>query len=324
MNYHLNRPKTEWIIGANFNSDAFRETPQSNTFLRNYRFYTTGIFLQNTWTPNESIALETGLRGDYTDPFGFVLLPRFSLMLKASPAFTMRIGGGWGYKTPTIFNEDAERDQFQYIRPLDPEATEYERSAGGNVDFNYRKLFGDWSLSVNQLIFYTRLNDPLERTNSGTGLDFINADGYIETRGGETNIRLGWKDFKLFVGYTYADVNRVFNGDNDWFPLTARHRLNNVLMWEQEEKWKLGLEAYYFSPQKLRDGQIGKDYWICGFMAERLWERFSLFANFENLFDTRQTRFDTIFTGTTINPTFRDIYAPVDGFVVNGGVKIRL
>jgi outer membrane receptor for ferrienterochelin and colicins len=59
-------------------------------------------------------------------------------------------------------------------------------------------------------------------------------------------------------------------------------------------------------------------------MAERLWARFSLFINFENLTDTRQTRFDTIYTGSITNPTFRDIYAPLDGFVVNGGIKVRL
>ena len=59
-------------------------------------------------------------------------------------------------------------------------------------------------------------------------------------------------------------------------------------------------------------------------MSEKLWEHFSVFINFENLTNTRQTRFDTIFTGTINNPIFRDIYAPVDGFVINGGIKIRL
>jgi iron complex outermembrane receptor protein len=59
-------------------------------------------------------------------------------------------------------------------------------------------------------------------------------------------------------------------------------------------------------------------------MAEKLWEHFSLFINFENFTDTRQTRFDSIYTGTVTNPVFRDIYAPLDGFVVNGGLKIKL
>ena len=42
-----------------------------------------------------------------------------------------------------------------------------------------------------------------------------------------------------------------------------------------------------------------------------------LFPNFENFLDTRQTRFDTIYTGTITNPVFREIDAPVEGFLVN-------
>jgi iron complex outermembrane receptor protein len=59
-------------------------------------------------------------------------------------------------------------------------------------------------------------------------------------------------------------------------------------------------------------------------MGEKTWKHFSLFINFENFTGTRQTKFDIIYTGSITNPTFRDIYAPVDGFVVNGGLKIRL
>ena len=95
-------------------------------------------------------------------------------------------------------------------------------------------------------------------------------------------------------------------------------------MYEIENKLKIGLEAYYFSPQKLNDGGIGKGYWTAGLMAERTWLHLSLFINFENITDTRQTRFDTIYTGAMTSPVFRDVYAPLDGFIVNGGVKIRL
>jgi iron complex outermembrane receptor protein len=140
----------------------------------------------------------------------------------------------------------------------------------------------------------------------------------------ETNLKFTYNNFKLFIGYTYADVENHFNNTKTRFPLTAMHRLNNVLMYEAEEKWKLGLEAYYTSEQKLNDGTDGKPYWVMGFMAEKLWEKFSVFINFENFTDNRQTRFDTIYTGSINSPVFRDIYAPVDGFVVNGGFKIKL
>ena len=161
--------------------------------------------------------------------------------------------------------------------------------------------------------------------NTGSGqLEFSNADGHIDTRGIETNLRFSYNDFKLFIGYTYADVNTHYGNQKTWLPLTARHRLNNVLIYEVEEKIKLGLEAYYFSPQKLNDNSLGQSYWIMGFMAEKLWEHFSIYINFENFTDSRQTRFDSIYTGTIENPVFRDIYAPTDGFVINGGIKVKL
>jgi len=56
---------------------------------------------------------------------------------------------------------------------------------------------------------------------------------------------------------------------------------------------------------------------------KRLTEQFSLFLNFENFLDTRQTSFDSIYTGSIDQPRFRDIYAPLDGFVINGGVKLK-
>ena len=61
-----------------------------------------------------------------------------------------------------------------------------------------------------------------------------------------------------------------------------------------------------------------------GLMAEKFFGKISLYMNFENFSDTRQTKFDTIYTGTIANPQFRDIYAPLDGFVMNGGIKLKL
>lgn len=95
-------------------------------------------------------------------------------------------------------------------------------------------------------------------------------------------------------------------------------------MYEKEEKLKVGLEAYFFSPQQLSDGTKGKSYRIFGLMAERSWQRFSIFVNLENFGDTRQAKFGPLCPGSINNPVFKDIYAPVDGFVTNGGVKIRL
>jgi iron complex outermembrane receptor protein len=325
LNVNTQTNQSLWIIGANFLTDDFKEEAHNAAILRNYHYNTFGVFIQNTWTPVNRFSLETGLRADYVEQYGWEILPRFSAMFKITPAFTARLGGGLGYKTPTVFNEDAERLHFQNIIPIDPSMARNEKSVGGNLDLNLRTSLGKVGFIINQLFFYTKLDEPLILTHqSSSDYAFINANGYLHTMGLETNLRFSFHDFKLFIGYTYADVNSQFNNVKERFPLTARHRLNNVLMYEKDEKLKIGLEAYYYSPQKLSDGTTGKAYWINGLMIEKLWEKISLFINFENFFDTRQTRFDSIYTGSIDNPVFRDIYAPVDGFVINGGIKIRL
>lgn len=324
--YSLNQNNHEWVLGLNLWTEQFRQDRLDTAKLVDYMHTTFGAFVQNTWTVSDLLALETGIRGDFQNEYGFFFLPRVSALLKINSSMSARIGSGFGYKTPTVFTEDAERLQFRNVLPIDVTKTKAEQSFGGNMDVNYRTSIGnDITFSINALLFYTRISKPLILTQVGNGVyEFQQPEGYIETLGIETNIKITFNDFKLFVGYTLADVNQQYNRTSVAYPLVAKHRLNNVLMYELDEKLKIGIEAYYYSPQKLNDGSTGKAYWICGLMAEKLWEHFSVFVNFENLFDTRQTKFDKIYTGTISNPVFRDIYAPVDGFVVNGGLKIRL
>jgi iron complex outermembrane receptor protein len=326
INFNYKKEKSEWVGGINFLTDEFTQDRLDTIIPVNYRQNTIGGFVQNMWNVSEAITVETGLRGDYQNVYGFFLLPRISALFKINNHFTSRIGGGLGYKTPNVFTEDAERIQFKNVLPVDVKNTSAEKSYGGNFDINYRTtLLNDQvSLSINQLFFYTRINNPLVLTQLTNGYyQYLQPAGFIDTKGIETNVKLTYNHFKLFIGYTFADVKQ-HSVITTQFPLVAKNRLNNVLMYEVEDRLKFGLEAYYYSPQILNDGATGKSYWLCGFMAEKIREKFSLFINFENILDVRQTRFDTIYTGTITRPAFRDIYAPVDGFVFNGGIKIRL
>lgn len=318
--------KAEWVAGVNLWTDHFREDKTTTVTLRDYTQTTLGGFIQNNIHVSEWLELESGLRGDYVLDYGFSILPRVSALVRVSDELTSRIGGGMGYKTPTIFTEESERIQYQNVLPVSSQLNRLERSYGVNWDINYRTLLSEeMTFSINNLLFYTLLDNPLVMEDNTVGqFQFRNSPGHMDTKGMETNVKLTYKDFKLFVGYSLTDAKIHLGNISEENRLTARHRLNNVLMYEVEEKWKLGAEAYHYSKQTLNDGANGKPYWIFGFMAEKLWERFSLYINFENFTDTRQTRFDSIYSGSINNPVFRDIYAPLDGFVVNGGLKLRL
>ena len=324
--YALHGERSEWITGLNLVTDNFEEVQTTSTPIRNYDQLTIGSFVQNNLAVNEKFHLETGLRADHVKDYGFAFLPRVSALFKFNPKLSSRIGGGLGYKTPNIFTEESERLQYKNVLPVDDNINKLERSYGVNADINYKTKLadGDISFSINHLFFYTRIADPLLLQTDGNNYRFITVGGHIDSKGMETNMKLSYSDFKLFLGYTFTKAY-LHEGDikKENF-LTPRHRLNSVLLYEVEEKWKVGLEGYYFSKQRLSDGDTGKSFWITGFMVEKLWEKFSVYINFENFLDTRQTKFGSIYSGTITDPVFKDIYAPLDGFVINGGIKLRL
>jgi iron complex outermembrane receptor protein len=325
LHYLYAGENTEWIAGANLWTDSFAEKKRSGFALRDYSQTTSGLFVQNSTQIIDWFGVESGLRGDYVANYGFVLLPRLSVLFDISTKWSSRIGGGLGYKTPTVFTEESEWIHYKNVLPVNSDFNRLERSYGANADLNYKTSVEEVFLSVNQMFFYTYLNRPLMLIPLPDGnRQFQNINGQTDSKGAETNIKISYSDFTLFVGYTFTDAEVKENGVRSPNPLTSKHRLNNILMYEIEDSWKIGLEAYYYSPQQLRDETSSRDYWICGAMAEKIWEHFSIYVNFENFTDTRQTKFGNIYTGTITNPVFKDIYAPLDGFVVNAGIKIRL
>ncbi len=325
--YFKKNKHTEWTAGLNLFSDRFTEVQQATLPSREYLIVTYGAFVQNVWDVNTKLAVESGLRIDYVSNYNAVLLPRISVLYKFNRAIASRLGGGLGYKAPTIFTEESERINYRNVLPAFWDKSRLERAFGANWDVNYKTTLahGKVAITINELLFYSQLEHALLLTNVNGGIyQFQNIDAHFETRGAETNVKIAYRDFKLFLGYTFTH-SHIRNGDifreN---PLTPRDHINSVLMYELEGKWKVGIEGYYFSEQRLSDGATGRDYWLCGFMAEKFWRHCSVYVNFENILDSRQTRYEQIYTGSIANPSFRDIYAPLDGFVFNGGVKWNL
>lgn len=315
----------DWVMGLNLWTEDFEQANVQPTFNQDFDSRTAGAFVQATLPVTGRWTLEGGLRFDDTSDYGSFLLPRLSLLFSPSQDTNIRIGGGLGYKLPDLFTEDAERLQFQNILPLQPAQLQAEESAGFNFDVNHNIAFdNDLSLDLNVLLFYTRVDHPLRLQRKGGDLyRFAQPVDYIDTRGAEVNAVWRWQDFKLFLGYTHTDVQEHSDSGDSDYPLVP-NRLNTVLVYETEGDLRIGLEAYYYGSQRLSDGSKSRDYWITGLMTEKTFgDSNSLFLNFENFTDTRQTRYGPVYTGSIADPQFNDLYAPLDGFVINGGVKIR-
>lgn len=326
VNYLIPNEKSEWNLGTTLVSDNFKQTNTVADKL-DYSNVAFGVFAQNNLIVNEKLILESGLRLDFTNRNNIFVLPRLSLLYKINDKVTSRFGGGLGYKTPTVFSEETEEKAFQNINSLDFSKVNPEKSYGLNTDINYKTtIFDEVKFAINQLFFYTIIKNPLvlNPVTFSTNFAFENANGNIETRGFETNVKLRFEDISCYIGYTFIDAKRNFNNNSTINPLTAKHRINANLMYEWEEKLRIAYEVFYVGNQFLTSNEKVRYYWVMGISSEYKFKYFSLFLNLENFLDSRQSRYENMYSGTIQNPQFREVYTPTDGFILNGGIKVKL
>ncbi len=312
----------DYTIGANLYSTDFDE--DEGTLERDQNDVTAGVFANTIYDISESWILETGLRLDYANDWGWFPLPRVSLLYKANTAFSSRIGGGLGYKIPDIFTEEAEFINFENILRIDKNVLEAEQSYGVNFDLNYQtRLSNEIGFSINQLFYLTSIRNGLLLNDTNNGFfSFVNAEDDILSKGAETNIKFTYKDFRWFLNYAFIDTRLNYLPGNPQKPLTARHNAGSVFMYENE-KWRIGFETYYTGTQLLSSGIKTTDYITMGLLGIRNFNWGSLFVNFENFTDRRQSRFSPLVLPPHDNPTFPEIYAPTDGFIFSLGVILK-
>ncbi|MGB1207347.1 MAG: TonB-dependent receptor [Chitinophagales bacterium] len=340
-NFSINKEDTDWIFGANIYSNNFKE---KNGYLniapvlfvpRDQNDITFGAFANNTTDISEKLVLESGFRLDYSPDWGIFPLPRVSLLWKPNHHFSSRLGGGLGYKIPDMFTEAAVARHFQGIQAINKKYLDAERSVGLNLDLHYKGMITEKiGVSINQLFYLTSINNAtilvdefcayntcLHDPNFGA---FMNAPRNVVSTGAETNIKFSYKDFRWFINYAFIDVGLNYLSDRPQKFLTAKHNAGMVLMYEND-KWRIGYEAYYTGKQRLSNGSETTDFVTMGLMVQKHFKWGSPFINFENFTDRKQSRFsEEVSTVANHNmPVFREIYAPTDGFIFTAGVVIK-
>ncbi|MEY4875029.1 MAG: hypothetical protein RL708_178 [Bacteroidota bacterium] len=331
VSYSHDFKKHSLIAGGNFVYDKFSETQNFSGLARNQTNITSGIFIQDTWDATKKISIESGLRLDnanYTlankTKNEVFILPRISALFKWTKKLSSRIGGGLGYKTPTLFTEQTEALQYRNVSALSN--VKSEKSYGGTADINYKTAFAEhWFFGINQMFFFTKIENPLVlEQNALLNYYFANQNKSVQSLGFETNAKIGYKSAKLFAGYTLTNAKANYQTGIKTLTLIPKHKLNLALVYEKENFLKAGLEGYYSSQQYLNNGTYGKPFWEFGAMVEKPFKHFSIYINAENFTDTRQSRYKRVVNEPHNNPTFDDIWTHTEGFVLSGGIKIKL
>lgn len=332
ISYLKNISNQSLIFGLNIVYDKFAEQNQIPELAKNFTTRTAGLYAQQTWDISDRFKLESGIRLDLVSYFNALyhknqafVLPRISGLYKIDDHWSSRIGGGLGYKTPTLFTEQTETFQYQNLLPLNN--VKAEHSYGGTADINFKTAIGDdWLISLNQMFFSTKINNStILIQNPSEIFHFENTKEPVRSMGFESNAKIIFKEyFKLFAGYTFTDAKANYLPVIQDIRLLPKNKVNLALLYEKERNFKLGLEGYFTDRQYLYNNQLTDAFWEFGFMAEKVFGKISVFINAENFTDTRQSRYKSVVNGSHLNPTFDDIWTHTEGRTFNGGIKLKL
>lgn len=315
------RGATNLLAGLAVQRDAYR----SDAFPAfDYTHTVPALFVQAEHDVSEALTLAGSARLDAHSEYGLRLSPRLSMLYRPGP-WTLRATLGQGFYAPTPFVEEIESAGLSRLEPLGDLKAEAATSVA--VEGGFRR----GPVEANLTLFASTIRDAVRvEPVSDSRVRLVNVDGDTRTRGAEALLRYRWDDITVTGSYVYVDATEpgAFGAGRRKIPLTPKHTAGVVVMWEEHDKGRIGFEAYYTGRQELEDKPYrarSKPYVELGLLGEIHLGEVSLFLNLENLLNVRQTRHDPLVLPRRA-PDGRwtvDAWVPTDGFVANGGVRIR-
>ncbi len=290
-----------------------------------FGYWTPAVFAQDELAVSERVTLALSARLDRHSRYGTFLSPRASVLARPLPELALRISAGTGFFAATPFTEETEEVGLGNVAPLDELEAERARSLAVDVST------GLGGVEAVFTVFASRIEDAVgvRASDDGSLARLINVAGSTRTRGTEVLLRYRGEPWSLTISHTYLDAREPAPDGNGRrrVPLTPRHMAGLVAVYEEHGSGRAGLELYYTGEQSTDDNPyrtMTEPYVIIGLLVEKRWGRVRAFLNLENITDRRQTRFDPIRLPAP-GPFGRqttDSWAPLEGRVFNGGVRI--
>jgi iron complex outermembrane receptor protein len=308
-------PRQTWVAGLAYERSTLdpRDAPAFA-----YAFDVPGVFAQDEIDVRRWLTVSASGRIDVHSEFGTFVSPRISALLRGG-AWTGRASIGSGFFAPTALTEETEAANLTRLTMHAPLKAERGRSASLDVT----RVSGP--LTVTGTLFSYDVRDPAVVERSTFTLATLGRP--TTTAGVEAVATFRRQPFSVTGTYTFVSSREGEGAARGDVPLTPRHSAGLVGMWENAERGRVGLEAYFTGRQRLEDNPFrtqSEGYVLFGALVERRFGPVRLFLNAENLGGVRQTRWDPLLRPTPAadGRWTVDAWAPLDGRVINGGVRV--
>ncbi len=304
-----------WVGGVAVEQDAYDPTDLPHFA---YTYTTPGVFIQDDIDVRPWLALSMSGRLDHHSQYGTFFSPRVSALLR-SGNWSTRISTGSGFFGPSVLTEETVAAGLTRLQVEGPLRAERGRS----VSIDVTRTHGPFSYTAT--LFGSHIAHPIK----------VDRESYVLRNLVEPTTNIGVEllglvrrsPLAITASYTYVRSREREGSVISDVELTPRHSIGLVGMLENENG-RVGVEWYYTGRQLLEDNPYrgtSEPYNIVGVLIERRVGPLRLFVNGENLTDTRQTRWDDPFLRPERAADGRwtvDAWAPLDGRVINGGVRL--
>lgn len=349
--------RVNWALNANhlltFGADVRLEELRSETnsdsadFVSDsFDYDTTGVYLQDTWTPSENLEIAMALRfdrieADFTDPSkpgseidDDILSPRVDLRYSHNQQWTSRFSYGRGYRAPLSFFE-SDHGILDAGDGFAIDINDVERSES----FNYALSYAGDRLTATASLAYTEVENlaALDETETGVPLlaqmdkdaDVLVADIALSYRLLEdlslavTAESIDYSDeFKLAFGVVPVEKRIVLSADwhvVGWDIYTSATWIGSRDLSEYGIPAAPTFDAAGTEPMS----QNAESYWTVDLRASRhIGDNWEVYAGASNLFDYVQVKdMETPLFFEDGGYDVAYIYGPLRGREVYAGVK---
>jgi len=310
------RGRHTWVGGAAYERESLNplDVPRFEYFHR-----VPGFFAQDDMQWRDWLTISAGARLDLHHTYGNFFSPRVAGLIRRN-GWTSRVAYGGGFFAPTPLTEETEAAGLSGLSMPVPLGAE----RGDSFSIDLTRAVGP--VHVTGTFFASSVDDAVQVEREHEYL-IRNADGPSTNVGVELLGTYRRSPFALTANYTVVRSREERNGLRIQAALTPAHSISVVGMWEKEKLGRVGVEYYFTGAQRLEANPFrsrSESYSVVGALADRMFGRYRVFVNAENLTGVRQTDFDPLLRPSrAVDRRWSvDAWAPLDGRSINGGIRV--
>lgn len=299
-------PIHRFSSGLSLNYDRFDEKLGAN-IIGNQSYYPAyrkevvpGAYAQYTLNLDDNLVVLAGLRGDYSNKYGFFATPRLHVKYNVTPWLTARVSAGKGYRTANELVENSFLLASSRRLNIDPSLDRFEEAWNYGASLMSNINIADKNLSLNLEWYYTDFKKQvvIDMDRNPHQVDFYNLNGqsYAQSMQIEATYPF-FRGFTLTGAFRYTDVKSTYDGVLREKPLTNRYKALATASYQTPlKKWQFDLTTSFNGGGRMPDpdktnplwNDTFKPYVLLNAQVTKNFKNWSVYVGGENLTNYKQ------------------------------------